>query len=280
MARPADPTTKRVWALPSLPERPEDSHKGDYGHVLVAAGSVGMAGAAALASQAALRSGAGLVTCACPVEVRPALAPFPCVMTALLDEGVPALAAKTDALCVGPGLGKAAATGKTVRALLSGSKAPVVVDADALAALDEAALSVLSGRAVLTPHPGEMAGLLATTVQKIQADRRGAAKDFAERHGLVVVLKGHGTVVTDGLRLAVNGTGNPGMATAGAGDVLSGVIAALLAQGLEPFEAAYLGVHLHGAAGDLAAKDKGLHGLIATDILDALPTAFLRHSRS
>ena len=111
-------------------------------------------------------------------------------------------------------------------------------------------------------------------------DRRAAAQSFAGAHGVIVVLKGHGTVVTDGHRVAVNGTGNPGMATAGTGDVLSGVIAGLLAQGMPPFEAAYLGVHLHGLAGDLAAKDRGLHALIATDVLDSLPAAFRRHARS
>ena len=279
MARPADPTLKRVWALRPLTERPEDSHKGDYGRVLVVAGSAGMAGAAALASQAVLRAGAGLVTCACPAEVLPRLAPFPCVMTAAPQEA-PKIALKADALCVGPGLGKAAATSALVRSLLSGSPTPAVVDADALAALDAPTLATLRDRAVLTPHPGEMAGLLGITTPKVQADRRGVAKVFAERHGLVVVLKGHETVVTDGHRLAVNATGNAGMATAGAGDVLSGVIAALLGQGMEPFEAAYLGTYLHGLAGDLAAQAKGLHSLIATDLLEFLPAAFLKHSRS
>ncbi len=281
MARPADPTTKRVWALPALPARPEDSHKGDYGRVVVAAGSAGMGGAAVLASQAALRAGAGRVTCACPQAVLPFFAPFPCVMTAVLEEAVvSALASKAEALCVGPGLGKAPETASIVRALLAGSKAPAVVDADALAALDASTLAALKDRAVLTPHPGEMASLTGSTVKVVQTDRRELAKDYAGRHGLVVVLKGHGTVVTDGLRLAVNATGNAGMATAGTGDVLSGVIAALLAQGMQPFEAAYLGVYLHGLAGDLAAKEKGLHSLIATDVLDCLPSAFGKHSRS
>ncbi len=292
MARPADPTTKRVWALPSLPERPSDSHKGDYGRVLVVAGSTGMAGAAFLAAKGALRAGAGLVTCACPQAVWPSLSTkFTCVMTAPMpatadgsfsEAALPALkslAEKAGTLCLGPGMGRGNEVGRVVRSLIAGTKVPAVIDADALLALDAASFSSLKGRGILTPHPGEMGVLLGATAQQVQADRRAAAKGFSERHGVVVALKGSGTVVTDGHRLAVNDTGNPGMATAGAGDVLAGVIAGLLAQGMPPFEAAYLGVHLHGLAGDLAAKEKGLHALITTDILEALPTAFLRHAR-
>ena len=294
MARPFDPTTKRVWALPDLPERAADSHKGDYGRVLVVAGSTGMAGAAWLASQGALRAGSGLVTCACPESVWPSLsASFACVMTAPMpavpDGGLSEAAlaplrkrvAEADVLCLGPGLGKGEGAARVVRTLLAELKIPAVVDADALSALapDRAALAGLKGLGVLTPHPGEMGRLLGVEVSAVQADRRAAAKGFAERHGLVVVLKGHGTVVTDGKRLAVNDTGNPGMATAGTGDVLSGLIAGLMAQGLPPFEAAYLGAHLHGAAGDLAAKAKGQHAMIATDLLECLPEALLRHSR-
>ena len=294
MPRKSDPTVKRVWALPALPERPADSHKGDYGRVLVVAGSPGMAGAAYLASKGALRAGAGLVTCTCPETVWPALsAKFSCVMTAPLPAakegalGEAALAplrarlAESDTLCVGPGLGRKPETTALVRALLGEVQLPTVVDADALAALagHPGALSPLKGLGILTPHPGEMATLLGSSVAKVQADRRAAAKAFAETHGVIVVLKGHGTVVTDGHRVAVADTGNPGMATAGTGDVLSGVIAGLLAQGMPPFEAAYLGVHLHGMAGDLAAKETGLHALIATDLLAALPAAFQRHAR-
>ena len=294
MPRPVDPTTKRVWALPDLPERSPDSHKGDYGRVLVVAGSTGMAGAAFLAAKGALRAGAGLVTCACPESVWPSLsAKFTCVMTAPMpaspDGGLSEAAlapllkrvAEADVLCLGPGLGRGEGTERVVRALLAGLKIPAVVDADALAALapDRAALAGLRGLGVLTPHPGEMGLLLGTGASAVQADRRASAKGFAERHGVVVVLKGHGTVVTDGKRLAVNDTGNAGMATAGTGDVLAGVVAGLLAQGLSPFEAAYLGVHLHGAAGDLAAKAKGPHAMISTDLLDSLPEAFLRHAR-
>ncbi len=295
MPRKSDPSVKRVWALPALPERPADSHKGDYGRVLVVAGSPGMAGAAYLAAKGALRAGAGLVTCACPETVWPALsAKFTCVMTASLpaakegglgDTALAPLKARlsgSDTLCIGPGLGRRPETAALVRAVLGEVQLPTVVDADALAALagHPGTLAPLKGLGVLTPHPGEMAALLGGTVAKVQADRRAAAQAFAGAHGVIVVLKGHGTVVTDGHRVAVNDTGNPGMATAGTGDVLSGVIAGLLAQGMPPFEAAYLGVHLHGLAGDLASKDRGLHGLIATDVLDALPAAFQRHARS
>lgn len=288
MARPADPTTKRVWALPYLPQRPADSHKGDYGRVLVWAGSPGMAGAAWLASKGALRAGAGAVRCACPEAVWPALsARFACVMTAPLPAGegaqvrLKALLAEADVLCVGPGLGRAPEVSRLVRAVMAESRIPAVVDADALHAIGGEAktLAALKGRAVLTPHPGELARMTGATAEAVQADRRAAAKPFAERHGVVVALKGMATIVTDGHRLAVNETGNPGMATAGAGDVLAGVIAGLMAQGMAPFEAAHLGVHLHGLAGDLAAREKGLHGLIATDILEALPAAFLKRAR-
>ena len=273
MPRKADPTTKRVWALPPLPERRPDSHKGDYGRVLVVAGSLGMAGAAYLASKGALRAGAGLVTCACAETIRPALtAKFTCVMTASLPVP-PSVLESADVLCVGPGMGRSEETSRLVRSLLIGTSRPVVVDADALAA---APLDGLRGRAVLTPHPGEMAALIGSTPAKVQADRKGVAKAFAEAHGVVLVLKGHGTVVTDGLRVAVNETGNPGMATAGTGDVLSGVIAGLMAQGMAPFEAARLGVHLHGMAGDLAAKVKGMHSMTAVDLLECLSEAFLR----
>ena len=172
-----------------------------------------------------------------------------------------------------------------VRALATDAKVPCVLDADALRALSPVqaghpAWTGLKSRAVLTPHPGEMAGLLGSTAERVQADRRGASKALALRLGVVVVLKGHGTVVTDGLRVAVNETGNPGMATAGSGDILAGVLAGLLAQGMAAFEAARLGVHLHGLAGDLAAREKGQHALIATDILEALPAAFLKQARS
>ena len=298
MGRPVDPTTKRVWALPPLPERRPDSHKGDYGHVLAVAGSRGLGGAAALCAQAALRSGAGLVTCACPDSIWPQIAArVDCVMTAplasdaeggLAEAALPALrtlAAKASALCIGPGLGRGAGAVAVIRTLAADAKAPCILDADALRALSPVqpgnpAWTALRGRAVLAPHPGEMAGLLGIPVGKVQEDRRNAAKSLAGRLGVVVVLKGHGTVVTDGLRVAVNETGNPGMATAGSGDVLAGVLAGLLAQGMAPFEAARLGAHLHGLAGDLAAREKGQHSLIATDILESLPAAFLKQARA
>lgn len=290
---PRDPSVKRVWALPTLPARDEAAHKGDFGRVLVLAGSTGMAGAAYLAAKGALRGGAGLVTCACPETVWPSLsAKFTCVMTAPLpatreggisEAALPLLRdrlGRADVLCVGPGLGRSTETGRAIRALLAESRHPAVVDADALAALDPATLGTLRGRAVLTPHPGEMAGLAHRTSDEVQADRRGVARAFAEAHGLVVVLKGHGTVVTDGKRLAVNDTGNPGMATGGTGDILAGLIAGLMAQGLDAFDAARLGAHLHGLAGDLAAQARGQHGLIATDLLETLPEALRRHARA
>ena len=283
---------KRVNKLPSLRRRARDGHKGDYGRVLVVAGSRGMIGAAALAGRAALRGGAGLVTIATPRSCYPILAAqVTCCMTRPLHETpagtlsdkaereIAKLAADADALAVGPGFGRHAATTRLVHRLVRTIAKPMVLDADALNALaeDKSVLRKAPAPRILTPHPGEMARLLGDgAAADVQKARQKTAAAFAAGHGVVLLLKGRGTIVTDGKRLYVNKTGNPGMATGGAGDVLTGVIAGLLAQGLEPFEAAQLGAYVHGLAGDLAAAELGEVSLIATDVLDRLPQAVQR----
>lgn len=277
-------------ALPLLPQRPADSHKGLFGHVLVIAGSRGMAGAAALAGSSALRSGAGLVRVACPAEIQPTVAQFePSYMTYPLagtDEGEIAdteanratllrLAGEATVAAIGPGLGRGESIRPMVLGLLSALDIPIVLDADGLNSV-AGHLDRLKSReapTILTPHPGECARLLGATTAEIQKDRESAALSLVSRTGAVVVLKGHGTLVTDGRSLYVNTTGNPGMATGGTGDVLTGVIASLLAQGLAPFAAAQLGTYVHGLAGDIAREDRGEFGLIAGDLVDALPDA-------
>jgi ADP-dependent NAD(P)H-hydrate dehydratase len=277
-----------VTTLPQWPPRPLDSNKGTFGRVLIVAGSRGMAGAAALAGRACLRGGVGLVRVACPESVQSTIAAFePCLMTLGLpedaagqfaDAALPAwrdLAAASDVVALGPGLGRSVALDALVPQFIRECPRPMVVDADALNAMAGKgdAWSQRSSPAIVTPHPGELGRMMNQTTAEIQAGRRAAALQCAREAKLVVVLKGHGTIVTDGDRIFVNTTGNPGMATAGAGDVLTGLIAALLAQGFAPFEAAQLGAHLHGRAGDLACATIGEVSLIATDLIDYLPKA-------
>jgi ADP-dependent NAD(P)H-hydrate dehydratase len=281
-------------ALSRLPPRRPDSNKGTYGRVLIVGGSRGMSGAAALCAAAALRGGAGLVRAAVPHEVLPIVAAFnPCIMTADLaqddagrisNKGVVdalALAESFDVVALGPGLGRSRELTQAVVHFVRSCAKPLVIDADALNALAEdalaeqpAALKEHAGPVIVTPHPGEFARLVGLDVKAVQSQRRDLAERFALEHNLVVVLKGHATLVTDGRRLHKSTTGNPGMATAGSGDVLTGLIAALVGQGLGPFDAARLGVHLHGLAGDLAARELGEVSLIATDLIGYLPRAF------
>ena len=287
--QPLSPDIEIVTRLPTLPARDLEGHKGSYGRVLVVAGSRGMTGAAVLCASAALRGGAGLVFLAVPETVLPIVAAAnPCYLTVPLpDDGrgrhtaaavAPLLdeAAKADVVVCGPGLGKGPAVSELVATLVARTGKPLVLDADGLNALGHppAALWQRPAPTVLTPHPGEFARLLGTDTATVQQDRAGRAVPFAEAFRVVLVLKGHGTLVTDGRRLYQNPTGNPGMATGGTGDVLAGLIGALIGQGLEPFAAAQLGVWLHGRAGDLARDDLGEVSLIASDLLDYLPRAF------
>ncbi len=273
-----------------LPRRSATAHKGSFGHLLLVAGSRGKTGAALLCGQGALRSGAGLLTFAAPRDLQLVFAlGLPEAMSVALPESrscflardYPALAEALmgkQALVVGPGLGMAAATAALVEKLYRETAAAMVIDADGLnhlAAVRDT-LSPAPGVRVLTPHPGEMARLCGESVAAIQADRLGAAEALAKRLGAVVVLKGAGTVIAapDG-RLAINPSGNPGMASGGMGDVLAGAIGGLLAQGLPAWEAACLGVYVHGRAGDLLlAKSGGAFGFLASELARELPAAF------
>lgn len=279
-----------------LPPRPWSGHKGTFGHVLVVAGATGYAGAAALAALGALRGGAGLVTLACPQRVAAALAgrfpevivrPFPGedAFVAEAAEGVAGLAAGADVVCVGPGLGRRPETGSFLRLLLGRVDKPLVLDADGLNLLDLAFVSRYAGPAVLTPHPGEMARLLGGSPEAVQADRPGAARAAAARAvgtgagaARACVLKGARSLVADADgRLWVNPTGSDALATAGTGDVLAGVVAALLAQGAGPVPAAAAAVHVHGLAGELAAARRGTtRSVTAGDVVECLGQAFRR----
>jgi NAD(P)H-hydrate epimerase len=280
------PDLEIITDMPVLPPRAADSNKGTYGRVLAVAGSRGMSGAAVLCGSAALRGGAGLVRVAVPEEILPVVAAAnPCYLTAPLpqdDNGLLAdraegellaLARENNVVALGPGLGRSQAITRLVCELLAQIQGPIVLDADGLNAVQDQTDQLRQRQAalVLTPHPGEFARLLRSDVHSVQAARQDLAIRFAKDFGVILVLKGHGTVVTDGRRLYVNTTGNPGMATGGTGDVLTGLIAALLGQGLDEFAAAQLGVYLHGLAGDLARDDLGEVSMIASDLLLYLP---------
>ena len=273
------------WASTLLPTRPSDAHKGSFGKALIVAGSQNYAGAASLAAGGALRSGAGLVTVAAPERLQASIlsrSPEPTYQP-LPESGEEAArivqdaTGGYDAVLVGCGLGQAPETVTMARELLlsGGLDRPLVIDADglnALASLDEDWARRLSGPAVLTPHAGEMARLLGRTIDDVQGDRLSTALDSAAKWGHVVVLKGAHTIVAwpdgDG---AVSPFANPGLATAGTGDVLAGAIAGLLSQGVEPYEAAVLGVYLHGAAGERVRRRIGTAGVAASDLLPELP---------
>lgn len=269
-----------------MPTRRADSHKGQYGHVVVVAGSRGKTGAAVLAARAALRSGAGLVTLATPASLLPIVAAHdPEVMTLALPETPDGTIAdgamslirdvRGDVIVAGPGLGQAPQVRDFVASLLE-VDTPLVLDADALNALAAmpGQLSRRSGETIITPHPGEMARLGSSSTSDVQAHRIDVARNFSQANRIHVVLKGHRTVVAspDG-RVSLNFTGNPGMATAGSGDVLAGVIAAWLGQLKSAAGAARLGVYIHGMAGDLAAKSVGQVALVASDIISHLGAA-------
>ncbi|MCU0722733.1 MAG: NAD(P)H-hydrate dehydratase [Planctomycetes bacterium] len=278
------------FPVPRMPRRPRDAHKGSFGRVLAVAGSPSMTGAAVLCAEGAVRGGAGLVTLGVPARIHPWIASRAlCWMTLPLPDSpdgslaagaaAPALAflERCEAFALGPGLGPAPAAGEFVREAVEKATVPAVVDADGLNHLAGHLDVLRRARAprVLTPHPGEFARLWGVSAKKVQEERRGAAKALARKTGAVVVLKGAGTVVCDGRRVYLNDTGNPGMASGGVGDVLTGVIAALLALGMEPMAAAALGVRVHGRAGDLAAAKVGETSLCAADVLEALGPAFL-----
>lgn len=274
-------------AMPRLPRRPRDAHKGHFGLALVVGGSRGMAGAAALAGMAALRGGAGLVRVAVPDRCLELVAGFePSYMTIPLPDDaagriaeaayprIVEAAQSATVVAVGPGLGRSWDLDRLVGQLYRELDKPLVVDADGLNALaaDPDQLGEHAAPRVLTPHPGEFARLAG---RRLEPDQRAeAAIELAARCGIVIALKSHRTLVTDGRRQYVNGTGNPGMATGGSGDVLTGLLTALWCQGLGAFEAAQLAVHVHGLAGDLAAAELGETALTAGDLVRFLPAAF------
>ncbi len=266
--------------------RKKNAHKGDFGRVCVLAGSKGLTGAAHLAAVSALRSGAGLVTLGVPEAVWPVLArreaeimvrSFPSTKQGgfSLKALQPALnfLNTQDILALGPGLSQNGETQKWALGILKNTILPVILDADGINALQGHAeiLKSCRGRAVLTPHPGEFFRAFGIKVSDRAADRVEKARKIARKFGIVLVLKGHETVVADESEVYVNSTGNPGMAKGGSGDVLTGVIAALAGQGMSLWDAARFGVYLHGLAGDMAAKKKGEAGMTAGDMIEELP---------
>ncbi len=281
-------TRERMREL--VPARAADSHKGDFGRVLVIAGSLGRSGAAHLAAVGALRSGAGLVTIATPKSCLPIVAAMaPEYMTEGLEETAAGtvdyaaldrvLELKADVIAVGPGLGQSPGTAAFVQGLVERAGVPLVIDADALNAFagDPDRLTGRDGvDVVITPHPGEMARLLNTSVEAVQHDRLRHATEFAAHHRVHVVLKGHRTIVAGpDNRAFINLTGNSGMATGGTGDLLTGMIAAWFGQLLDAEAACKLAVYLHGAAGDLAEADEGDVALVAGDIAARLGDAVM-----
>jgi NAD(P)H-hydrate epimerase len=274
--------------LPSLPPRKPNSHKGDFGRALLIGGSRGMAGAISLAGMATLRSGAGLVKLAVPDCCLDLVASYePCYMTVPLpcDEAGRLLPATEKiaelwepATCValGPGLGRSPELSELVQWLYTTCPKPMVIDADALNAISERVQPLESpgGLRILTPHPGEFARLAKDQGESTWLQQARQAEALAKDFGVVIVLKGHRSLITDGDRSVRNSTGNPGMATGGTGDVLTGIITALVCQGLSPFEAAHLACHVHGEAGDTAMRKFGEVSMIARDLLRYLPRAF------
>jgi NAD(P)H-hydrate epimerase len=277
-------------APPVLPRRPADSHKGRSGRLLVVAGAAGTSGAARLAARGALAAGAGLLTVATPEPIRAEVAAedaafmtagqrstFSGAIAAIAAREILDRAATADAVAIGPGLGTSEETAACVIRVLRELRAPAVVDADALNALAGEKVAATNAARVWTPHPGEAARLLGIDVTTVMRDREAAARGLWSRLGGVVVLKGAGTVVTDGDHVLVNPTGNPGLATGGAGDVLTGMIGALLASGLGALDAACAGVYMHGQAADELRASTGERGLSMRALLGALPTIVARH---
>ena len=286
---------QRITQVPRLPKRDPAGHKGMYGNVFIVGGSAGMIGAVALAANAAFRGGAGLVKFAAPAPVQPFIATLcPCATSLPLacDENGELTAAairqavdqaeQSDVVAVGPGFGRGKRQQDLIRAVLAAGK-PIVIDADGLnnLAMIEEWPTMQTGPLVLTPHPGEFARLSGLSADEIQTHRRSVATESVQNwlqagsggHPLVLLLKGSGTVVTDGGRYFINSTGNPGMACGGTGDILTGLLAALIGQGLSAFDAAVLAADRHGRAGDLAARRLGQVSMMAWDLLDHLSEA-------
>ena len=284
---------QKIETIPKLQPRAIDAHKGSFGKVCIIAGSLGMSGAAALAGTSALRAGAGLVRVAIPKSILPIVASLePCFTTIPLSEDTKGKVSSkavskileiindNDVIAIGPGLGISRDLRSILEILLEQDNLKLLIDADGLNNI--AAIKnwpeKLKANLILTPHPGEMKRLWSELFREpLPNERLDQAVQFAQRTKSTIILKGSGTIVADSEKIYTNTTGNPGMATAGSGDVLTGIITALLGQGLNDFDAAVLGVYIHGLAGDIASDEFGQVSLIATDIIDALPNAFQTH---
>lgn len=275
--------------IAAFPKRSADAHKGDCGHVLVIAGSSGYTGAAYFASQAAALSGSGLVTLAVgksiypilaakltEVMVRPVIETKDASPSLMAEKEIVGLAEKCDCLAMGPGISRNKETQTLTRNLVAKVERQIVLDADGIHAFAGYvdALKKAKAPVILTPHPGEFGALIGKDVSEVQGSRKELALAFVNQYNTILVLKGHETIVAhpDG-RYYINQTGNPGMATGGTGDIVTGMIASFAGQGVEGFNAAVLGVYFHGLAGDMAAKEKGMLSLLASDLLWKLPEA-------
>ncbi|MCP4253557.1 MAG: NAD(P)H-hydrate dehydratase [Candidatus Scalindua sp.] len=294
----------KIKNLPKLNSRKNNTHKGSYGRVLVLAGSPGLTGAAYLCSKAALRSGSGIVTLGVPESLNSVMeAKLTCVMTHPLPETkastlsnkgkkeIMNLCESHDVVALGPGLSQEPETRELILWLIKNIDRDTVIDADGLNALarNVNVLHKIKKCTVLTPHPGEMSRLAGHgSAKNVQEERLNTATQFVQsiqkklnnERRLILVLKGDKTIVADSGKVYVNRTGNPGMATAGAGDILTGIIASLIGQGYDVFDASQLGVYIHGLAGDIAANKKGELSMIASDIIEYLPDAFIKYNKS
>lgn len=283
----ADEVSIKEYVKCSIKPRSLDSHKGNYGRVFIVAGSKGMEGAGLLAAKAALRSGAGIVELAVPQGAFNAVrGVVPEVITrGLQDDGEGRLASKSSneiisgiqeasTLLMGPGIRTTSEVKEAVFDTIINCNKPAIFDADALNAISEEPAILLQRpeATIITPHPGEMARLMNVSTQQVQENRLEAAESFAQKYKVIVVLKGYRTIIASPWgETRINPTGNSGMGTAGSGDVLGGVIASFLAQGMNPMEAAVCGVYIHGAAGDRAAEKYGQWGMVASDIIKYIP---------
>lgn len=284
--------TDRLLFNKAVFNRPDDSNKGTLGSLLCICGSYGMAGAAIMAGKAALRCGIGLLKIAVPKSIYPVCATnilesvyYPLeetsngVISSKNTDFLLEMCEKSSAVVIGCGLSVCDDTKNLVQSVITNCEKPLVIDADALNCIcnKPEILKNLKAPAIITPHPGEMARLLHSTPKTVNSSRENTAIDFAKRFGVVTVLKGAGTIIAspDG-EVYINHTGNSGMATGGSGDVLSGIIGSLLAQGAAPINAAAAGVFLHGTIGDLAAEKLGKISMLPTDMIDMIPTAYLK----
>ncbi len=284
--------TDRLLFNKAVFNRPDDSNKGTLGSLLCICGSYGMAGAAIMAGKAALRCGIGLLKIAVPKSIYPVCATnilesvyYPLeetsngVISSKNTDFLLEMCEKSSAVVIGCGLSVCDDTKNLVQSIITNCEKPLVIDADALNCIcnKPEILKNLKAPAIITPHPGEMARLLHSTPKTVNSNRENTAIDFAKKFGVVTVLKGAGTIIAspDG-EVYINHTGNSGMATGGSGDVLSGIIGSLLAQGASPINAAAAGVFLHGTIGDLAAEKLGKISMLPTDMIDMIPTAYLK----